>query len=147
MEVLVTLAIIAILATMATPIALNAAKKQKEAELKQALAEIRKAIDTYKADSEAERIPRLKSESFYPRSLGELVNGVNDLKNPGQKIFYLRQLPRDPFFKNKNAAPDKTWGLRNSQSTNENPQPGADVFDVYSTSPDTGTNGIPYRKW
>ncbi|MBB5017812.1 general secretion pathway protein G [Chitinivorax tropicus] len=147
MEVLVTLAIIAILATMATPIALNAAKKQKEAELKQALTEIRKAIDTYKADADTGRIAKLNTESHYPRSLPELANGVPDEKNPGKKIFYLRQIPRDPFFKNKEVAPEKTWGLRNSQSPRDNPQPGDDVFSVYSTSPDKGLNGIPYKDW
>jgi general secretion pathway protein G len=38
-----------------------------------------------------------------------------------------------------------TWGVRSYKSPPTDPQPGDDVFDVYSMAPGKGINGIPIR--
>jgi len=45
-------------------------------------------------------------------------------------MYFLRRVPRDPFFPDAIAAPADTWGLRSSKSPPTDPQPGDDVFDV-----------------
>ena len=62
-------------------------------------------------------------------------------------LYFLRRVPRDPFFPDANVAAEDTWGLRSYQSPPDDPQPGDDVFDVYSQSGTKGLNGIPYREW
>jgi general secretion pathway protein G len=86
--------------------------------------------------------------SGYPPSLDILVSGVADAKSPNrsQKIFFLRKLPHDPLAPEPNQ-PGAGWGLRSYASSRENPQPGADIFDVYSLAQGAGLNGIAYSDW
>jgi general secretion pathway protein G len=144
-EVMVVLAILAILASMAMPLAEVASKRSKERELKAALWEIRGALDKYKEAYDAGRIARSEGASGYPSSLEALVEGARDAKS-GELIRFLRRIPEDPFTPGKTASTEK-WGVRSYLSSAERPQPGADVYDVYSLSPATGLNGVPYRQW
>jgi len=147
-EVLVTITIIAILASIAAPLSAITVQRQKEQVLQRSLREIRDALDAYKRASDDGRILRTAGQSGYPPSLRALVDGVVDAKSPiGEKLYFLRRIPRDPFYPDPNAAPEQTWGLRSYQSPPDRPAPGKDVFDVYSLSTRKGLNGIPYREW
>lgn len=147
-EILFTVAILALLATAAVPYSELVVTRQKEAELKRALREIRTAIDEYKKASDEGRIVKLVNESGYPHYLDELVMGVEDATDPKKrKIYFLRRLPRDPNFENKDVSAAETWGLRSYESSPDLPQPGVDVFDVFSTSQNKGLNGVPYNQW
>lgn len=147
-EVLVTAAIVALLASIALPLSETAAQRRKETELRRALREVRDALDAYKRASDEGRIQRSPEQSGYPPNLTALVEGVPDAKSPGgAKIYFLRRLPRDPLHPDAGAVPERTWALRSYASPPGDPRPGKDVFDVRSLSERKGLNGIPYREW
>lgn len=147
-ELMMTLAILALLATIALPLAEVSIQRQKEQDLRLALREIRSAIDAYKRAGDEGRILRAVTSSGFPKNLDVLVKGVLDARDPlGRKIFFLRQIPRDPMFSDANAIPEDTWGKRSYASEADAPRPGDDLYDVFSLSDQVGLNGVPYRKW
>jgi general secretion pathway protein G len=140
-ELLITVTILALLASVALPLAEVAVQRSKEKELRQTLREIREAIDAYKHAADDGRIERAADASGYPPSLAALAEGVADKrKTDGVKLYFLRRVPRDPMS-------GEEWGLRSYESPAKDPQSGKDVFDVYSRSEETGMNGIPYKQW
>lgn len=148
-ELIMTLAIIGLLATLTLPMAELAVQHSKEQELRVALRQIREALDAYKFAADEGRLERSAGSSGYPATLQVLVDGVSDIKNPTNEnqIYFLRRLPRDPMSADENASNDETWGKRSYQSSPDDPQEGDDVFDVYSLSTGTGLNGVPYSQW
>lgn len=148
-ELVITVAIVGLLATMAMPLAELAVRRTKEQSLRQSLRTIRTGLDEFKRASDAGRIERAADASGFPTSLELLVTGVPDAKDPGKKkIFFLRRLPPDPFFDGPAGVPPaQTWGQRSYASGPDSPAPGKDVFDIYSTSAGTGLNGRAYREW
>lgn len=147
-EMAVVVAIMGVLAVGVAPLASHVQKRAQERELRQALREIRTAIDRYHKAVETGAIAKPADASGYPPNLGALTEGVTDIHSASpQKLYFLRRLPRDPFFSDPRAPAEATWGLRSYASPADNPQPGKDVFDVYSLSSGSGLNGIPYRDW
>lgn len=147
-ELMVSLAIVVFLASLVTPMVVTAIKREKEQELRTALRQIRQAIDDYKQAGDEGRIARLPGQTGYPRSLEVLATGAPDLLDPaGRRLYFLRRVPRDPFFTDERVAAPDTWGRRSYASTPDKPEPGADVYDVYSLGEGTGINGVPYRQW
>lgn len=146
-EMVITVAIVGVMASAAVPLAQLAVQRTKEQELRSALRQIREGIDAYKKVVDEGRVVRRADESGYPRTLDILVNGVEDRKaSDRRKIYFLRRLPRDPFAAPQEAAAE-SWGKRSYASPPDAPFEGVDVFDVYSRSPGVGINGIPYREW
>ena len=144
----VTVAILGILAAGAMPLVQVAAQRSKETDLRVALRQIRGAIDAYKLAADTHKVNKPEGSSGYPPNLEALVQGVPDITDPqGRLIYFLRRLPRDPFAADAGLPPAKTWGLRSYASPPDTPQPGEDVFDVYSLAPGVGLNGVPYREW
>ena len=91
---------------------------------------------------------RKAGDSGYPRTLQVLIDGVEDAKSPtGSKMYFLRRVPRDPFYPDPSVPAAQTWGKRTYASPPDAPREGDDVFDVYSLSPGTGLNGVRYREW
>ncbi|MBL8509115.1 MAG: prepilin-type N-terminal cleavage/methylation domain-containing protein [Chitinimonas sp.] len=147
-ELLASLAILALMAAVAMPLAEKTVQRSKEHELRRSLRDMRQAIDAYKAAATAGRIEVGLDGSGYPPTLLDLVNGVTDKKNPdGAKLYFLRRLPRDPFFTDDEAPNEVSWGLRSFESPPDAPRSGDDVFDVYSLSEKKGLNGVPYKEW
>lgn len=147
-ELVVTVAIVAILAAGLLPLGELALTRGREMELRAALRQIRGALDEYRKAAQDGRVKKEATASGFPPTLADLVNGVPDQKSTeGAKVYFLRRLPRDPFFPDETTPAEETWGLRAYESPPEDPRPGKDVFDVYSLSDRTGLNGVPYRKW
>jgi general secretion pathway protein G len=147
-ELLVSLAILALMATVAIPLLQISTQRAKEQELRIALRDIRGAIDAYKRASDNGRIQRSPIASGYPANLQVLVDGVEDLRHPKrQKIYFLREVPRDPFHPDSTVPAQDTWLKRAYANDPENFEPGEDVYDIRSTARTVGLNGVPYRRW
>jgi general secretion pathway protein G len=147
-ELVVTLALLGVLAMLAAPMAEVAVQRSREQSLREGLREIRDALDQYKLAGDRGRIARAAGASGYPPKLEALVEGVPDLRDAkGGMIYFLRRLPRDPFFADPSVPAAQTWGLRSYDSPPDDPHEGDDVFDVHSRSAGIGMNGIAYRAW
>jgi general secretion pathway protein G len=143
-ELIVAFTIMALLTTMAVPLARYKVRREKEKELRYALREIRTAIDKYKDMADMGKLGvQIKVESNnYPESLEILVEGVKGAGEVDKKIRFLRRIPRDPFTKSSE------WGLR---STQDDPTStswgGQNVFDVYSKTTEKAKDGTAYSEW
>ena len=147
-ELLITVAIVAILSMGAFPFAQLASQRAKESELRASLRQIRQAIDAYKKAHDEGRIARRADASGYPPSLEVLAEGVPNARPDGpRRIVFLRRVPRDPFHPERGGEAGRTWGKRSYDSPWDAPREGADVFDVYSRAEGVGLNGVPYRQW
>jgi general secretion pathway protein G len=138
-ELIVTVAILGILASAAVPIARFQVKREKERMLRYDLWQMRRAIDSYKdaADKNAFRT-KIDSQG-YPPDLDTLVNGV-DVQ--GKKVRFLRRIPVDPM------TGTDDWGLRSMQDDPDSDSwGGQNVFDVYSKSTGTALDGTKYSDW
>jgi general secretion pathway protein G len=147
-ELVVTLAILGLLAASAMPLAQLVSQREKESELRAALREVREAIDAYHTAASSGHIKMQIGESGYPPDLKSLYAGVEDTASEKKvQLYFLRRIPRDPFFPDSNVAAEESWGLRSYASAPEDPQAGDDVFDIYSLATGKGLNGISYHDW
>ena len=140
-ELVITVAILGLLASVALPLAEVTLQRNKEQELRRSLREIRDAIDAYKRSADEGAIDKPLDKTGYPPTLAVLAEGAVDKRDPkGKRIYFLRRVPADPLS-------GEPWGLRSYASPPDAPKDGDDVFDVYSKSADTGLNGVPYKEW
>jgi len=142
-ELIVAFMLIALLATMAIPLARVRVRREKEKELRWALRELRTAIDKYKDACDFRMIPPGQIDSdCYPESLEQLVEGVRLQGSQDKKMKFLRRIPRDPLMSSFE------WGLR---STRDDPDSmtwgGQNVFDVYTKSLEKARDGTSYSDW
>ena len=139
-ELVITVAIVALLASIALPLAEVSAQRSREQDLRRGLREMREAIDAWKKASDDGVIERKSDQSGYPPTLEALVEGAPDKRKPdAPKVFFLRRVPRDPF--------GEKWGVRSYASSAAEPKSGEDVFDVFSLAEGKGLNGMPYKEW
>jgi len=143
-ELVISVAIVAVLATGAAALLENAVRRAQEAELRADLRQMRQAIDAYKMASDEGRIAHAADATGYPPTLEILATGAVDARSPvRKKIFFLRRIPVDPMA----SGAEKGWALRSYASDPDDPEPSEDVYDVFSTSTRIGLNGIPYNRW
>jgi general secretion pathway protein G len=141
-ELMVSVFIIAILVGLAIPLAKNSVKRQKEFELRQALRDMRTAIDKYKDASDRGFIQMKVDTNGYPDTLQVLVDGVQMVGTVDKKLKFLRRIPIDPMTNSKD------WGLRSDQDDPKmNSWDGHDVFDIYTKSEGTAFDGTKYKEW
>lgn len=145
-ELLVVLGVLGVLALLVQPLAEMGVQRDREAELKRALWQIRDAIDAYKRAQDEGRVAVRATLSGYPPDLEALTKGVPDKNANGQLVYFLRRVPRDPFA-DPALPPALTWGLRSYESGPDQPQAGADVYDVYSRADKPALNGQKLKDW
>jgi len=147
---------------------------RKEAELRYELREMRNAIDRYKDDADKNLIRTEVGSENYPPDLQTLVDGVTisggnggigvsaasvasaSQLSPSQslsaaggamsdmpsKVRYLRKVPVDPM------TGKADWGMRSVQDDPDSTSWGGhNVFDVYTQSTGTATDGTKYSDW
>ena len=119
-ELMIVMAIIAILATLAIPSYVTAIKHAREVVLKEDLHIMRAAIDSYTMDKQKA-----------PQSLDDLVQEG-----------YLKVIPEDPMTHSKD-----TWVTETSDAMYSIDQTEPGVNDVHSGAEDTSTDGQPYSSW
>ena len=138
-ELIITVAIVAILAMAVLPIARFQVKRQKERELRRDLWEMRDAIDRYK-DAADKGAFQVKADSLgYPPDLETLVDGV---EVQDKKVRFLRKIPVDPM------TGSADWSLRSNQDDPDSDSfGGQNVFDVHSKSDGTALDGTKYSTW
>ena len=147
-ELVITLAIVALLASVAFPLTDLVVQRAKEHELRRALRDIREGIDAYKQAWDEGRVAKKVGDSGYPKKLTDLVDGVDDLRSPKkERIYFMRRIPRDPLSADSTLSPAESWGKRSYASPPDDPKEGEDVFDVFTLSSGVGINGRPYREW
>ena len=143
-ELLVVCTIMLILAAAVMPLA--RVTRQREAELRRALREMRTAIDKFKDAADAGMIApqdlRAGAEN-YPPDLNTLIEGVsinNDAT--GRKLKFLRRVPMDPI------THSTEWGLRAYQDKPDSTSwAGGNIFDVYTKSDGKALDGTKYKDW
>lgn len=149
-EMLVVLAILAILAAVTVPYAEMTVKREKEADLRRDLREMRSAIDRFHDDWQNAKISRAggaASEDGYPRTLEMLVEGAEGTGPQGGKQKYLRRIPENPFG-DDSLPPEKQWGLKGYQDDAHADQwGGQDVYDVYCPGDGKALDGSSYHDW
>lgn len=143
LEVMITIAILLVLAATALPVARMTIKRQKELELRSALRQVRNAIDYYKKYSDEGMIPQegLSTEG-YPPDLETLVEGVSQVGAIDKKLRFLRRIPKDPMTNTYE------WGLRSLQDDPNSLTWGREnVYDIYTLSEGIGIDGTGYSSW
>ena len=151
-ELIITLAILAVLAGMAVPLLRHSVKRQREEEFRASLQKLRGAIDNFHRVINAPNSPidlTLESEcadqknGFWPKSLECLTKGlpIRGSVN-GDKIYFLRAIPRDPMTKSDE------WGFRSSfQKPEDDSWDGEHIYDVFTKSQETALNETKYKEW
>lgn len=149
LEIIIVITILSVLTAAAVPMIRNTVIREREAELRFNLRQIRQAIDRYKKlydDTNGAAMPiELKTPSGYPKDLKVLEEGfipANVVGTSGNKVRFIRRIPVDPL------TGSKDWGLR---AYKDDPDSfswgGDDVWDVYSRSDGVALNGTRYRDW
>jgi general secretion pathway protein G len=166
-EMVVTIAVMAILASVILPLAAVTRKREREIELRRSLREIRIAIDMYHELCMVSGVPgqaappgaagsqmiMLKIDNdlgrtCFPEDLDLLVEGV-ETNVPDYKLKFLRRIPKDPFNSDGEEHDGYGWLFR---STTDDPDSDGgwdrkNVFDVRTASESQALDGSYYAEW
>ncbi|HSB09668.1 MAG TPA: type II secretion system protein [Blastocatellia bacterium] len=149
LEIIIVITILSVLTAAAIPMVRNTVRREREADLRFALRQLRQAIDRYKQfhdQTNGTAIPiEWKTQSGYPKELSILVDGfipANVVGTSENRIRFLRRIPIDPM------TDSKEWGLRSYKDKPDSTSWGGDdVFDVYCKSDGVALNGTKYKDW
>ena len=145
-ELLIVTSILLILASAVMPLAQVTSQRQREAELRRSLREMRTAIDRFKDSVDIGQIATTELEpgnEGYPPTLETLVDGISAANDAsGRKLKFLRRIPIDPMTNGMD------WALRSYQDDADTTSwGGQNVFDVHTKSTGTALDGTKYKDW
>ncbi len=142
-ELIVSFTILALLTTMALPLARYKVRRDRERELRYAVREMRTAIDKYKDMADLNQLgPQGVDTDNYPPTLDVLVEGVTKSGTVDTKIRFLRRIPKDPM------TGTFDWGMRSTRDESKSSSwGGQNVFDVFTKSTEKAGDGTPYSEW
>ena len=142
-ELIVSFTILALLTTMALPLARYKVRRDRERELRYAVREMRTAIDKYKDMADVGQLGMQGADTDnYPPTLDVLVEGVTKSGTVDTKIRFLRRIPKDPM------TGTFEWGMRSTKDdTKSSSWGGQNVFDVFTKSTEKAGDGTPYSEW
>jgi general secretion pathway protein G len=145
-ELLVVTTILLILASAVMPLARVSMQRQREAELRRTLRQIRTAIDRHKDAADGGGIAYIDIMACtegYPPTLVTLVVGVTQAGDAtGIKLKFLRRIPIDPMTRTTE------WGMRAyGDKPDSTAWGGGNVFDVYTKSTGKALDGTKYKDW
>ena len=141
-ELVMVVACILILTAAIVPVTRLGVQRQREMELREALRNMRNAIDDYKRLSDQGLIPIDLGTEGYPKTLDALVEGVDLVGQIKKKRRFLRKIPVDPMTQKAE------WGLRSYQDEPDSRSWGRqNVYDVYSLSDGTALDKTKYKDW
>jgi general secretion pathway protein G len=143
LELIVTLAVLALMVGAAVPITRNNIKRQREEELRRNLREIRMALEAFRLDCpKFSPFETDRHKDCYPKKLDYLVEGMKTQGLGDRTLRYLRRIPRDPITNGTD------WGFRSTEDDpNDDTWDGENIFDVYTKSNETALNGTKYKEW
>ena len=143
LELMMAAVVLAVLASAVMPTTKKIVKRRKEMELKQALLEMRTAVDRYKKATEEGLIEAGDIDQLgYPEDFDSLINGVPLKKDGNKKMRFLRRIPKDPM------TGEAEWGKRSVQDDpDDTTWGGENIFDVFSLSDGTAMDGSEYSEW
>jgi len=144
LELIIACTILLVLASAALPLQRYTIVRQREAELRKDLRDMRDAIDRYKDLADRNQIRVQVGSEGYPPDLDTLVKGVpvGAAGATGHNIRFLRRIPKDPM------TGQAEWGMRSVQDDADSMSWGGNnVFDVYSKSTGTALDGTKYSDW
>jgi len=138
-ELIVTVAILSILAAAALPMNMLVVMRLRVRVLHRDLWEMRAAIDRYKDVADSGAVQIKVDSNGYPPDLQTLVDGI-DVQT--KKVRFLRRIPVDPM------TGKAEWGLRSMQDDpTSDSYGGQSVFEVYSKSQGKALDGTKYADW
>ena len=145
-ELVIVTTVLLVLASAVLPLAKVTMQRQREAELRRALRDMRTAIDKFKDAADAGMIGAMDLKTGaegYPADLETLVEGVSVVNDQsGRKLKFLRRIPIDPMTNSTE------WGMRSYQDKPDATSwGGQNVFDVYTKAQGTALDGTKYRDW
>ncbi len=150
-EMLVVIAIVAILASAAMPLSRMAVKRTRELELRANLRILRTAIDAFQKDCTDKKLSTdycKSDQDYYPESLELLTQPLNLAGSVEKTKKYLRRIPRDPMMPQESPENPNNWGLRSySDPPDSSSWGGGNVFDIYSKSEAVALDGSNYSSW
>ncbi len=141
LELMIVIAIMGILLSIAAPNLKQSVIRAREAVLKENLFQMREAIDQYYADN-----------SKYPEQLTDLLDAQDKTRS------YLRSIPKDPFTRTddwitvspEGGAEGGTGGEDDDDDWGDDDEEGEDeegIFDVHSASELVASDGTAYNSW
>ena len=150
-ELIVTMTILAVLASVVMPMMQMTAVRSRETELHRNLRIIRTALDEFKKSYDRaineKKLQPVMGKSGCPETLQQLVDGYDFGGLYPTKKRFLRRIPPDPM----NPPPpgqEPKWGMRSyDDKPDSDSWGGEDVYDVYSLSEGTAIDGTKYKDW